>query len=224
MHRKNLKRFACATLVLLLSCVAFISCKTAKTEEKGWRTLLDADHTNDWKMVGPGEFKWEKGELVTYGGMGLFYYEREKLGDCKIRVKFKLTDPKDNSGVFIRIPQPPADPWYAVNHGYEVQISNEGDQWHRTGSLYSFTRAKNVVSPAIGEWATMLITLNGKRTVVEVNGLVVTDYTEGQPVPEKKIWYEGDRGPRPEFGYIGLQNHGGNAHVHFKEVKVSPLR
>jgi hypothetical protein len=69
----------------------------------------------------------------------------------------------------------------------------------------------------------MLITLDGKRTLVEVNGQQVTDYTEGDPVPEKKIWYEPDRGARPEYGYIGLQNHGGDAHVHFKEVSVRAL-
>ena len=52
----------------------------------------------------------------------------------------------------------------------------------------------------------------------------MTDFTEGSGVPEKKIWYEPDRGLRPEFGYIGLQNHGGEAHVHFKEVSVRNLR
>ena len=52
---------------------------------------------------------------------------------------------------------------------------------------------------------------------------LVTDYTEGDPVPTKKEWYEPDRGPRPERGYIGLQNHGDEAHVHFKEVSVRPL-
>lgn len=39
-------------------------------------------------------------------------------------------------------------------------------------------------------------------------GVKVTDYTEGQPVPPKGMWYEPDRGPRTAEGYIGLQNHG----------------
>jgi hypothetical protein len=37
------------------------------------------------------------------------------------------------------------------------------------------------------------------------------------------IWYEGERGTRVEHGYIGLQNHGGDAKVHFKSVSVAPL-
>jgi len=48
----------------------------------------------------------------------------------------------------------------------------------------------------------------------------VTDFTEGQPVPPKE---EGsgdpDRGPRPDEGYIGLQNHDGGK-VYFLEKKV----
>ena len=80
------------------------------------------------------------------------------------------------------------------------------------------------MSPKVGEWATMLITLDGKRTKVEIDGQLVTDFTEGDSVPKKKIWYEPDRGLRPEAGYIGLQNHGDDAHVHFKEVSVRLLK
>ena len=69
----------------------------------------------------------------------------------------------------------------------------------------------------------MLIILDHKRTIVKIDSLLVTDFTEGSEVPEKTNWYEPDRGLRPEFGYIGLQNHGGEAHVHFKEITVRPL-
>jgi hypothetical protein len=224
MHFKRLNVFLGSSAVSFLILLIFTGCQHAKPIATGeWRTLLDAAHTNGWKMVGPGELKWEHGDLVTYGGMGLLYYEREMLGDCQIRVVFKLSDTNDNSGVFIRIANPPKDPWDAVHHGYEVQIHNGGDAWHRTGCLYSFTKAKNIVDAKIDDWSTMLNTLKGKRTIVEVDGKIVTGFTEGQPVPPKKIWYEGDRGTRVESGYIGLQNHGGDAHVHFKEVSVAPL-
>ncbi len=220
---KHFKFFALVVAVSLLSFSTFISCKTSADKNKSWRTLLDANTTNGWQMVGPGEFKWENNELVTYGGMGLLFYEREKFGDCKIRVVFKLTGEKDNSGVFIRIAEPPKDPWDAVHHGYEAQIINTGDEWHRTGCLYSFTKAKNIVNAKLDDWSTMLITLKGPRTMVEVDGVLVTDFTEGQTVPKKKIWYEPERRRRVDRGYIGLQNHGGDAHVHFREVSVGPL-
>lgn len=220
----HMKRHVLACGIIgILAVLTFVACRTDSVARSKERILLDSNHTNHWRMVGPGEFKWENGALVTYGGMGLLFYEREQFSDCKIRVVFKLTGKDDNSGVFIRIAEPPKDPWDAVHHGYEVQITNQGDEWHRTGCLYSFSKAKNTVNAKLNDWSTMLITLKGPRTMVEVDGVLVTDFTEADPVPEKKIWYEPNRGPRMERGYIGLQNHGGDAHVHFKEVSVLPL-
>jgi hypothetical protein len=59
--------------------------------------------------------------------------------------------------------------------------------------------------------------------VVVLNGVNVTDYTEGQPVPAKKFNFEPERGLRPNEGYMGLQNHSDNDVVFFKEVAIKPL-
>ena len=195
----------------------------------GWKPIFNGKDMTNWKMTGPGEFKVEDGELVTYGGMGLLTYEKEKLGNCEIKVVFKLMALNDNSGVYIRIPEPPKEPlnaypWFAVNNGYEVQIDNLDNEWHRTGCLYSMTKAKAIVSPKVNEYAEMIIKLDGLHTTVTVNGEVVTDYKEGDEVPAKVKPGDPDRRPRPETGYIGLQNHGGHAHVHFKEVSIRELK
>jgi hypothetical protein len=50
-----------------------------------------------------------------------------------------------------------------------------------------------------------------------LNGVEVSDFTEGDRVPAKKLDYEPERGPRPEEGYIGLQNHSRHDVVYFKE-------
>ena len=73
------------------------------------------------------------------------------------------------------------------------------------------------------EWNTMEITLDRPHTIVYLNGVKVTDYTEGQPVPPGKFSFEPQRGPRPLEGYIGLRNHSNNDIVFFKEVAVRPL-
>jgi hypothetical protein len=70
----------------------------------------------------------------------------------------------------------------------------------------------------------MEITLDGPRTIVVVNGTKVADYTEGDPVPERKNQYEPYRGTRPNEGYIGLQNHSDTDVVFFKEVAVKMLK
>jgi hypothetical protein len=154
--------------------------------------------------------------------MGLLWYTREVFGDIVIRVVYRNPDGA-NSGVFIRIPEKPTEPWLAVNRGYEVQIDDRADEYHMTGVLYSFTRA--VVKPARpDEWNTMEITLDGDRTTVHINGVRVTDYREGQSVPPKKEPWEPNRGPRPGAGYIGLQNHGNQDIAFFREVSVRSLR
>lgn len=74
-----------------------------------------------------------------------------------------------------------------------------------------------------GQWNTMEITLDGPRTIVLVNGFKVTDYTEGQPVPPRKYDFEPLRGPRPNMGFIGLENNSDKDVVFFKEVAVRKL-
>ena len=61
-------------------------------------------------------------------GMGLLWYAREKLGNCVIRVVYKTANDHSNSGVYIRIADRPADPWFAVHHGFEVQIMDQGER------------------------------------------------------------------------------------------------
>jgi hypothetical protein len=217
------KCFVPAVLVagLLLSPVA--------ARSQSWKPLFDGHDLEGWRHVGPGKMTVEDGLIRTHGGMGLLYWTGGKLGDCVLRVVFRMRDKNDNSGVFIRIPIEPREEWMPVHYGYEVQIDNDPeasgeDEHHATGTLYSLTRALARPGRPGPEWNTMEITLDGPRTVVLVNGVKVTDYTEGQPVPERKFDFEPQRGPRPLTGWIGLQNHSDKDVVFFKEVAVRPLR
>ena len=71
-----------------------------------------------------------------------------------------------------------------------------------------------------GEWNTMDIELQGQKTIVILNGQKVNEFTGDQPVPPRKQWYEPVRGPRPDLGYIGLQNHDARSTVYFREVSA----
>lgn len=193
-----------------------------------WRPLFDGHDLEGWKHVGPGAMVVENGLVRTQGGMGLLYWTGGKLGDCVLRVVFRMRDKNDNSGVFIRIPIEPREEWMPVHYGYEVQIDNDPeaskeDDHHVTGTLYSLVKALARPGKPGPEWNTMDITLDGPHTVVLVNGVKVTDYTEGQPVAPRRFSYEPQRGPRPDTGYIGLQNHSKKDVVFFKEVSVRPL-
>jgi len=200
---------------------------TLYSQDEEWKQLFNGKDLDGWQLVGPGEFVIEDGTLKTVGGMGLLWYTREKLENVVIRVVYTVKDDGTNSGVYIRVPNEPKDPWYAVNNGYEVQIDNGSryldDDYHCTGVLYSLTKAKAYPQKKPGDWNTMEITLDGPRTMVFVNGKKVTDFTEGDQVPFEKRWFEPDRGPRPESGYIGLQNHDDLSTAFFKEISIKPL-
>ncbi|HUK48483.1 MAG TPA: DUF1080 domain-containing protein [Terriglobales bacterium] len=190
------------------------------------KQLFDGKDLTGWKHVGPGYMTVEDGLIRTHGGMGLLYWTGGKLGDCTIHVVYKMRDHNDNSGVFIRIPIEPREEWMPVHYGYEVQIDNVApgeDEHHITGTLYSLTEPLARPGKPGPEWNTMDITLDGPRTIVFVNGVKVTDYTEGDPVPPRKFSFEPQRGPRPNEGYIGLQNHSNDDIVFFKEVSVKML-
>src|SRR5215470_18788806 len=148
-----------------------------------WRPLFDSKTLDGWEHVGPGRFVVEGGELCTEGGMGLLWYSREKLGDCVLRVVYKTGAARSNSGVYIRIAEKPADPWYAVHHGFEVQIADGGRPDRGTGSIYTFAPAKSQPAKA-RDWNTLEITLKGNRVSTAINGTPVADYNAGELKPQ----------------------------------------
>jgi hypothetical protein len=197
---------------------------TLQSQRPPWTPLFNGKDFTGWEHVGPGEVVIDSGMMRTKGGMGLLWYTPRRIGNSVIRVVYRTRDKQSNSGIFIRVPLEPTEPWLPVYKGYEVQIDDNDDDWHATGSLYSLTKVLARPGKA-GEWNTMEITLDGPRTIVFLNGVKITDYTEGQPVPPKKFWYEPDRTPaRPREGYIGIQNHKEKDVVWFKEISVRPLK
>jgi hypothetical protein len=212
-------------LQFLILVSVLISCSN---QDRKWRQLFNGKDLSGWEQVGPGKFVVEEGVLKTVSGMGMILWSAEKFSNVLIRVVYKVNDNDCNSGVFIRIPEKPSDEWAAVNTGYEVQIDNGtrhvGGDYHCTGVLYSLTKAMSHPQKNPGEWNTMEITLDGQKTIVNINGELVTDFTEGDPVPEKSRDFEPNRCPRPESGYIGLQNHDTLSTVYFKEVAVKSIK
>jgi hypothetical protein len=204
--------------------LAGFAAMSASAKDYGqWQPLFNGKNLDGWQHVGPGEFVIENGLLKTTGGMGLLWYTKEKISNSVVRVVFKVPDPANgNSGVFIRIPTEPTEPWMPVNKGYEVQIDFSENDYHRTGVLYSLTKA--LAKPQPQEWNTMEITLTDDRTVVTLNGEKITDYKEGDPVPEKKASSEPDRGKRSAAGYIGLQNHNDKDVVLFRDISIKKLK
>jgi hypothetical protein len=115
--------------------------------------------------------------------------------------------------------------WYPVHHGFEVQINDAGDSWHRTGAIYSLAEGAPLPQKPRSEWRTMIISLDGERITVAVDGSPVSSFDAGAAnQPPRKNWTEPIRElKRPTHGYIGLQNHDPGDVVWFREVAIRRL-
>lgn len=261
-HHSRLHLRLGALLALVLGFTSLVA--AAPVTEPAWRSLpLITDGKVDpaWCHVGWGGFVVDGNALRTEcdpKGLGLLVYQKEKFGNCQLRVVFKSMDAKSNAGLFVRVADGILDqvgrpgahfdrssgkispvsmtnmmisadreegPWYAVHWGYEVQIMDANDPFHRTGAIYSFAAASGVAKKPPGEWKTMIVTLEGNRIHVDLDGVRVTSFDPDSPaVPRTRKWFEGKREPkRPETGYLGLQNHDPGDVVWFREISVRPL-
>jgi hypothetical protein len=253
------------TLLILLSWIGLVVMGNGEQPGRSWRSLRlirDGRVDQNWTQIGWGGFVVDNDGLrteVDEKGMGLLLYQRERFGNCQIRVVYRSKDSRSNAGVFVRIDdgvlkilsekatavrrdrdgklvegsleklkdasEQEQGPWYPVHHGYEVQICDDSDEYHRTGAIYSLAKAAPVPNMRPSDWKTMVITLKGDLVLVDIDGRRVTTFEpNSKDVPRERKWYEPKREPkRPKSGYIGLQNHDPGDIVYFKEVSVRAL-
>nr|WP_236719054.1 ThuA domain-containing protein [Wenjunlia vitaminophila] len=179
--------------------------------ETGYTPLFDGSSTTGWKQAGPGSFTLEDGTLTSQGGMGMLWYSaRELTGDYSVKLDWRMTG-DDNSGVFVGFPASD-DPWSAVNNGYEIQIDATDTPDRTTGSVYGFQSADVAARDAAlnppGEWNTYELRITGERLEVFLNGRLVNDFTNTDPVRSLRQ------------GHLGIQNHGDGDEVAFRNIRV----
>ncbi|WP_039831599.1 ThuA domain-containing protein [Nocardiopsis valliformis] len=185
--------------------------------DDGYRALWDGESLDGWNMAGPGGFGIVDGGegcvLQTEGGMGLLWHEDE-LGSYRLKLDYLTHEETDNSGVFVGFPEPGDDPWVAVEEGYEIQIdpygAPDGDPLTRTGAVYSF-QAADSHPEVVGEWNTMEIEVDDPMIRVWINGELVNEFESTDPARDLSS------------GQVGLQNHGDNDLVWFRDVQVIDL-
>ena len=180
----------------------------------GYTSLFDGTGTDGWRMSGPGRFDLVDCELLSRGGLGLYWYEAESFDSYSLKADWKVAG-DDNSGVFVGFPNPGDDPWVAVNQGHEVQIDATDAPDRTTGAIYAFQSADVAARDAAlnppGEWNEFEITVEGDRIRVHLNGVLINDYTDTDP----------NRMNAPS--YVGIQNHGDGDDVYFRNIRVRAI-
>ncbi len=186
--------------------------------ENGYRSLFDgtAESLAAWKQAGPGTFELnaDDGTITSSGGMGMLWYAGTELkSSYSLKLDWRMSG-DDNSGVFVGFPASD-DPWSAVNNGYEIQIDATDAPDRTTGSVYSFRSADiqkrdRALNPP-GEWNTYEIRVEGERLRIWLNGVKINDFTNTDPARSLKD------------GHIGIQNHGADDEVSFRDIRIKEL-
>ncbi|WP_369147504.1 ThuA domain-containing protein [Streptomyces sp. R44] len=181
--------------------------------QTGYRSLFNGETREGWKQAGPGAFDVTDGELRSTGGMGLLWYQAKEFRSYSLTLDWKLTG-DSNSGVFLGFPASD-DPWSAVNNGYEVQIDATDTPDRTTGAVYGFksadlkTRDQALRPP--GQWNTYELRVTGERLQVFLNGVKINDFTNTDPARSLTD------------GHIGIQNHGAEDQVAFRDIRIKEL-
>ena len=183
----------------------------ASNGNSNFTSIFDGKTLDGWKMAGNGRFMIVESDaaLQSEGGMGLLWYSENKYKNFIFRLEWKVSDEGDNSGVFVRFPDPDDNPNIAVREGYEIQIDDgAGDPIHQTGAIYDFVAPSKVVSKPLGQWNTMEIQVLGQSYTVIINGQKVTEFT----------------GSRMTEGYVGLQAHDDKSKVSFRNILIKEVK
>ncbi len=181
--------------------------------QTGYRPIFNGKTLEGWKQAGPGKFDVVDGELRTEGGMGMLWYQAKELKSYSLKLDWKMAG-DDNSGVFVGFPASD-DPWSAVNKGYEVQIDATDAADRTTGAVYGFksadTKARDRVLRPPGQWNSYEIKVQGERLQIFLNGVKINDFTNTDPARSLKD------------GHIGIQNHGADDQVSFRNIHLREL-
>ncbi len=166
---------------------------------EGWIRLFDGGSLYGWQAENDANWAVEEGAItVSEGDSGLLRTTSE-FTDYKLRLEFKA-DQTTNSGIFLRTPGNPTDP---TSDCYEFNIA-PADNPFPTGSLVGRTKVEN--APTSGQWQTAEITVLGNQIKALVDGNLVLDYTDENPIAR---------------GFIGLQLNSGK--VSFRNILLQPL-
>ncbi len=216
----------------------------------GYDAIYDgtAESFRNWSQAPSGQFTIQPdGSLRPSGGLGMLWYSARQYGNFSVKLQFKDIAPTGNanSGVFVRFPDPrtPLDQrppgscgtvgsartsqaWVAIYCGHEVQLYDGATgEPQKTGSIYNFDPRpldQAGVKPK-GTWNEYEIKVVGQHYTISRNGAVINEFdnTPGQVSSRPSD-------PSTDFrqfvsGFIGLQNHGDNDLMEFRNIRVRQL-
>jgi hypothetical protein len=183
--------------------------------ETGYKPLFNGTSLEGWEVDTPGIWHVREGMIVgRHEGLKYndFLRTRKHYKDFQLRLKFRLLNGAGNTGVQFRSKPLPGSHEVV---GYQADIGM--DFW---GCLYDESRRRRVLAQARpgsldgldkAGWNEYVITAQGNRITLDLNGKRTVDYTETESGMELP-------------GFIALQVHSGpGIEVWFKDVMIREL-
>lgn len=218
----------------------------AKTEmevpKEEWKVLFDGKTFEGWheyqKDGVSDNWKIEDGAMVFYPpenrekGRLIDLITEKEYTDFILSVDWKISE-AGNSGIFWGVKED-AEIEKPYHTGPEIQVlDNEkhpdakNGTTHQAGSLYDMVAPSEDVTNPVGEWNTMVITVNHKEQEgsVELNGKKIVDFPVGNEVwnemVSKSKFADWEKFGKFTTGKLGLQDHGNI--VAFRNIKIKEL-
>ena len=171
---------------------------------EGWVSLFDGHSLFGWES-NAAEVNWSvadsaitadagpKGLLLTY----------TPFADYQFRCDYRMAA-GGNSGVFLRTL---ADPKDVQKDCYEINIVDEHPTGFLTGAIVGLQKTAEPIQGS-GDWHTFLLTADGRKLTVSLDGKEVCTYDDTRPEARRS-------------GLIGLQKNAGK--IEFKNIALQPL-
>lgn len=196
----------------------------------GWHEYLKDNVSDNWKI--------EDGAMVFYppearsNGQQFNLVSDTNYTDFVLSMDWKISE-GGNSGVMWGVKEIDSlgQPYLT---GPEVQVlDNEGHPdgkngtSHQSGALYDMVSPSKDVTKPVGEWNTMVITVNHKTNEgnVVLNGETVVEFPVNDPewseMVAKSKFAEWEHFAKYPTGKIALQDHGDG--VAYKNIKIKEL-
>ena len=196
------------------------------TAENGFTPLFNGHSLKGWTIAGSGGYHVVDGALESFNDtaeLGLLWSHVPTPANYTLRLEWRTFRPQDNSGVFLRFPDPDSKgyinpAWVAVHFGFEVQIDELGQPdsaaIHQTGAIYNETGQTFSLQPAkpSGQWNEYEIQVQGNAYTVRLNGVQVTQFNNPHTG-------RGLASTAKAPSYVGLQAYPGQR-VQFRNIRM----
>ena len=210
-----------AMLVAPLAVIGADEVKGKKKGEKGFVSLFDGKSLNGWRVnsENPKSIIVKDGNIVIDGPRAHLFYagdvEKHNFKNFVLRAQVK-TFPMANSGIYFHTKYQDSG-W--PDAGFEAQVNNTHGDPKKTGGLYA-VKDVNPAPAKDGEWFDYEIRVKDKKVTIKINGKVTSSWTEVPNAPHLKSM----PGRKLGSGTFALQAHDPKSVIHYRNIRVKPLK